>query len=197
MSLREQIKNLMVRFAEFYRFAHRDFIYDTVHTSKLADKILANPDNYWSDEPDMHLPLAVLNNGDCFVAALAVGEVMRLRGASIKYHSNGAHYFISAKVATLVGRSIRKEQTLYFDTLRPEGTSVYGDLLSPDNDTLLRFDQGDAEWFSERALESALDVEFIEQFVRFYFPTYVYPYPLGPGVDNTKWFYQKGGVIGA
>lgn len=191
-TLRGRARDLLMRFVEFYHFAHRDFIYDgTGVNDSVLDLLEADTDGPWSDKPEMHHPIASLNNGDCFIAALAVGEVLRLEGHKVKYYANGGHYFFSLKVVTLVGKSLRRTQDVYFDTIFPYGKIVYFDMLHPKDPDLIFDAEGSASWLSERALESSLDIEFIEQFVRFYVPDYVYPYSVGMHVNPNKWFYRQ------
>lgn len=185
----KQIRAIIVRFAEFYHFAHREFIYDAVTLNQDAVKLLTDSE-HWKDKPEMHMPIAVLNNGDCFVAALAIGEALRAKGHDVKYHGNGGHYFLS--IRCIVGETVEDSKIvrLYLDTIYPEGKLDISEMLRHPNPTYYRPEEGDVHWLVERALEDSLDVEFVEQFVRFYDPDYQFTYAIPPGVNKSKWFYR-------
>lgn len=182
--------DLFVRFVEFYRFAHRGVIYDNVpFNQSVVDSPVFAEGGYWALKPEFRLPLAVLNNGDCFIAALAVGEVLRLQGVEVQYHSNGGHFFLSTVKKNRFSRNQMRQWPVYFDTLCPLGVRDEKQMLQHPNQALYRFESGDAQWLVERALEDAIDIEFIEQFVRFYDSDYRFPYAVPKVVNKNQWFY--------
>lgn len=188
---------LVRRFAEFYHFSHRDFIYDAFAYNDAAMRLLTEATSGpWVDRPDMHLPIAVLNNGDCFVAALAVGEALRAQGFEVKYYANGGHYFISVRHYEKLQNAepgVHPYTTfeVYYDTIYPLGKRSPEEMLRHHNPEIYKLETGDAQWLVERALEDAIDIEFIEQFVRFYDFDYAFPYRIPNAVGTNQWFYRN------
>lgn len=179
------------RFLEFYNFSHRNFIYDDVDVNVDVYKLLGVDvpiPKIW--DGDTTRACAVLNNGDCFIAALAIGEALRVQGYRPRYHSNGGHYFVSFKHY----EEPHDVFPVYFDTIFPRGKRNIDEMLRHPNPALYRLAEGDAQWLVERALEDAIDIAFIEQFVRFFTPVYKFPYAIPPGVGTEQWFYKEKGV---
>lgn len=191
----KKIETLIVRFIEFYRFANRTQIagYEKHHRvpTKLFDIIAKSQ---WKANSELHTTLSLLNSGDCPVVAMAVGEVLRLSGVEdITYQANGGHYYFSVMVkgynksaAFLLVDSVKQiennfkcSQRVYFDAFNPKGTVIESSLLKPNSIDFLRLREGDALWLAENAFpDDHLGKEWIEQFVKFYYPNYKYPYPI-------------------
>lgn len=176
---------LFIRFTEFYRFAHREFVYDNVLENDMVHPLVEN-NHVWGNRPEYHLPLAVLNNGDCGVAALAVGEVLKfIGGYKLQYQCNGGHYYLY--IGNYVGSG-----KFYFDTIYPYGVVSPDLMLQPRNPKLRKDETIDVQDFVYRALRHKLDIEFIEQFVRFFNPTYTFPYDVPNTVEfRHEWYYEQ------
>jgi len=185
------IEVICKRFLEFYNFSHRNFIYDDIDVNVDVYRLLGMtvpPPKIW--ENDTARACAVLNNGDCFIAALAIGEALRTQGYHPWYHSNGGHYFVSFQHYD----DTKETFPIYFDTIFPQGKRNIEEMLRHPNPALYRLADGDAQWLVERALEDVFDIAFIEQFVRFFKADYKFPYAIPPGVGTEQWFYKEKGV---
>lgn len=164
------------RFVEFYRFAHRTFIYDGVMENEHVYPLLEH--SVWRDRPEYHLPLAILNNGDCYVAAVAIGEVLAHMGYQVRYHDNVAHVFISVLI---------NNKWVYTDTIYPEGKL--------DEETMLKVDEHyDLQTLPlfllvEDRFNDLIDKEFVTQFVRFFHPSYTFNYLFTPSTESGEWYY--------
>lgn len=124
---------------------------------------------------------------DCGLLALAVGLTLELRGVSVRYHTNGYHYFISvscvSKEQPTVGipiSGVRYSSTTvyYFDALHPYGTTNINDMVkfTEPAKVLDLSDEGDAQWLHERLDVDVYYREAIEAFVGLSRTGYKYPY---------------------
>lgn len=194
---KKQIKRIALlirRFIEFYRFSDRREIsrYTEMHNmpNGIAEQISKSE---WQTKGEFYDTLHKLNVGDCPVIAMAVSEVLRLEGVGeILFHNNGGHYYFSVMVkaynrsAAMVfvdgvdaSKKLSVNQRLYFDAFHPEGTLDATSLLQHRNPAIRQNRMGDSTWLAEDAFpDDHLGKEWVEQFVRFYFPDYRYPYAI-------------------
>lgn len=189
------VSMLIVRFVEFYRFVRLSEIRTHHQQWPIPEYIQSVLDRcWWSEKPNFHSTLKLLNSGDCAVVAMAVAEKLRMDGVTdIQFHNNGGHYYFSIGVThrtrvmehltvnTGAPGSVAEDlsKRLYFDSFFPGGVEHATELLQHPNPEIRRNDSGDAEWFAEQAFpDDHYGKEFVEQFVKFYHPDYVYPYAI-------------------
>lgn len=165
------LKRTIQRFIEYYRFSNR---HEIAKRSDINHDVKFYLDDMRLDGSYCLKTLSVINSGDCGVAALAIGEVMRVRGnMDMFYFDNGKH-------ATMVWCLPDDGSGLgycYVDTLVPNGVYSESGVFGHNSKTkgnLYTAEQHAAAWLPD----DHLGKEIIEQFVRFYDPDYRYPYAI-------------------
>ena len=168
---RRLLKRTIQRFIEYYRFCNR---HEIAKRSDINHDVQLYLDDMRLDGSYCLKTLSAINSGDCGVAALAIGEVMRICGnMDMLYFDNGNH-------ATIAGRMWDAGKVIgyyYVDTLLPSGVYSESDVFGYDAETkakLYTAEEHAAAWLPD----DHLGKEIIEQFVRFYDPDYRYPYAI-------------------
>lgn len=164
------VEDTIISFVNFYRLVNREELKVLVkHTRPCQVASItkrANLNYYDLSEPLMAGVLYRLNVGDCYVAALAVGEALRQRGVSVTYCDNDEHGFL------LVSSTNNK----HYDTLNPQGVTDPKDMLGMDKSKHNRYD---SSMFAEKHLpDDHYGKAMVETFVRMYRPNYIYPFKI-------------------